>query len=286
MERVKTIAEVRKQVLAWRKEGKRIGFVPTMGYLHDGHLTLMKRAKAEQDVVVASIFVNPLQFGQGEDYAVYPRDLERDSALTATAGVDLLFAPEVEEMYPDGYQNMLTFVEVQQLTAPLCGRTRPTHFRGVTTVVSKLLHIVEPDAAYFGQKDAQQVLVIRKMVRDLNMRSKIKIVPIVREADGLAMSSRNVFLSPEERQAALSLSRSLQQAEKLLADGERDAGLIRQRISEIITAEPLAEVDYISVSDGNTLEELDSIKGPVLIALAVKFGRTRLIDNLMWGDNK
>lgn len=280
---VKTVTEVRNQVAAWRKNCVSVGFVPTMGYLHDGHLRLMRQAKAEQGAVVASIFVNPLQFGQGEDFAVYPRDLARDSQLATGAGVDLLFAPEVEEMYPDGYEHMKTFVEVQGLTEPLCGRSRPTHFRGVTTVVSKLLNIVAPDVAYFGQKDAQQVLVIQKMVRDLNMSSRIAVVPIVREPDGLAMSSRNVFLSPEERQGALALHRSLLLAQQLLEGGERDAQLIRERIGALIQQEPLATIDYVSVSDQRTLEESTVISGPILVALAVRFGRTRLIDNLMWG---
>ena len=282
MEIINRVADVKKLVGQARSEGKSVGLVPTMGFLHEGHLTLMRTARAAHGLVVASIFVNPLQFGPSEDFAVYPRDLERDARLAAEAGVDVIFAPPVEEMYPQGFADTLTFVEVKGITECLCGASRPGHFRGVTTVCTKLFNIVEPDAAYFGQKDAQQVVVIRRMVADLNMNVRIATVPIVREADGLALSSRNVFLNPAERQAALVLSRSLRQAAELLAAGERDADAIRRAIGYLIGGEPLAAVDYISICDPASLDELARIDGPALVALAVKIGKTRLIDNLLW----
>ena len=282
MEIINRVADVKKLVGQARSEGKSVGLVPTMGFLHEGHLTLMRTARAAHGLVVASIFVNPLQFGPSEDFAVYPRDLERDARLAAEAGVDVIFAPPVEEMYPQGFADTLTFVEVKGITECLCGASRPGHFRGVTTVCTKLFNIVEPDAAYFGQKDAQQVVVIRRMVADLNMNVRIATVPIVREADGLALSSRNVFLNPAERQAALVLSRSLRQAAELLAAGERDADAIPRPIGYLIGGEPLAAVDYISICDPASLDELARIDGPALVALAVKIGKTRLIDNLLW----
>lgn len=282
MEIVSRVADVKKLVGQARREGKSVGLVPTMGYLHEGHLTLMRTARAAHGLVVASIFVNPLQFGPGEDFAVYPRDLERDASLAAAAGVDVIFAPPVEEIYPQGFANTLTFVEVKGITECLCGASRPGHFRGVTTVCTKLFNIVEPDVAYFGQKDAQQVVVIRRMVADLNLNVRIAAVPIVRETDGLALSSRNVFLNPAERQAALVLSRSLRQAAELLAAGERDARAIRRAMSYLIGSEPLAAVDYVSICDPASLDELARIDGPALVALAVKIGKTRLIDNLLW----
>jgi pantoate--beta-alanine ligase len=253
-----------------------------MGYLHEGHLMLMRQAKEAHGVVVASIFVNPLQFGPKEDFASYPRDLERDSQMAAAAGVDILFAPEVKEMYPGGLETMLAFVDVRAVTEHLCGASRPGHFRGVATVVAKLFNIVEPDAAYFGQKDAQQVVVIRRMAEDLNMRVRIVAVPIVREADGLAMSSRNVYLNPAERQAALVLSKSLRLAEQSLKAGERNAPRIIAEMRRLIEQEPLAVVDYVSISDPNNLENLAEIGGSALVALAVRIGKTRLIDNLLW----
>jgi pantoate--beta-alanine ligase len=282
MEIVSRVAEVKKLVGQARLAGKSVGLVPTMGYLHEGHLTLMRTARAEHGVVVASIFVNPLQFGPSEDFAVYPRDLERDAKMAAEAGVDVIFAPTVEEMYPQGFANTLTFVEVKGITDCLCGASRPGHFRGVTTVCTKLFNIVAPDVAYFGQKDAQQVVVIRRMVADLNMNVRIATVPIVREADGLALSSRNVFLNPAERKAALVLSKSLRQASELLAAGERDASAIRRAMGYLIGGEPLAAVDYVSICDPDSLEELARVDGPALVALAVKIGKTRLIDNLPW----
>lgn len=284
MKIITQIAELRATVQEMRGHGKSVGFVPTMGYLHAGHQALMRQAKAEQGAVVASIFVNPLQFGPSEDYAVYPRDLERDSQLAETAGVDILFVPALTEMYPSGLENMLTAVEVSKLTTVLCGASRPTHFRGVTTVVAKLFNIVQPDAAYFGQKDAQQVIVIQQMVKDLNMDINIVVVPIVREPDGLAMSSRNVFLSSDERQAALVLSRALQTAEQLLQAGERQSKAIVSAMQALIAAEPLAVIDYVEIRDRVTLEAVALVDKQVLVALALKIGKTRLIDNIMWGE--
>jgi pantoate--beta-alanine ligase len=242
----------------------------------------MRQAREEQGLVVASIFVNPLQFGPGEDYAVYPRDLERDSVRAASVGVDMLFVPEVTDMYPCGYRNTLTFVDVKEITEHLCGATRPGHFRGVATVVTKLFNIVEPDVAYFGQKDAQQVAVIKKMVADLNLNVRIVAVPIVREQDGLALSSRNIYLNPAERQAALVLNRSLHLALDRLGAGERDANCLVAAMNSLIAGEPLASIDYICVCDPVTLKKIDIITGPALIALAVRIGKTRLIDNMVW----
>jgi len=279
---ISRVAALRTSIATLRRQGKSVGLVPTMGYLHEGHLTLMRQARAGHDVVVASIFVNPLQFGPNEDYGVYPRNIEQDSLLAAGAGVDILFVPEVEDMYPGGYQQMLTFVDVQGLTARLCGAARPGHFRGVATVVSKLFNIVQPDAAYFGQKDAQQVIVLKRMVEDLNMNLRIVCVPIVREKDGLAMSSRNCFLNPAERQAALVLNRSLKLAEEKLRTGEQDASRLVAAMRELICAEPLASIDYICVAHPDTIAELTVVDGRALIALAVRIGKTRLIDNLLW----
>ncbi|MEN6413373.1 MAG: pantoate--beta-alanine ligase [Veillonellales bacterium] len=279
---ISQVAELRMLLKNARQANQTVGLVPTMGYLHEGHLTLMRQAKREQDVVVASIFVNPLQFGPNEDYAVYPRNLERDGELAAGAGVDILFTPRVEDMYPQGYENVLSFVEVTGITKKLCGASRPGHFRGVTTVVAKLFNIARPDAAYFGQKDAQQVAVIKRMVADLNMDIRIVAVPIVREADGLALSSRNVFLNPAERQAALVLHRSLELAGDLLAAGQRDAAGIKAAMAGLINKEPLAAIEYISLCDLKFLEELAEIESAALIAIAVKIGKTRLIDNRIW----
>ena len=279
---VTCVAELKTIIRSARAAGKTIGVVPTMGYLHEGHLTLMRKARAEQGVVIATIFVNPLQFGPQEDYAVYPRDLKRDSVMAETTGIDVLFAPSVDEMYPAGNGRTLTFVDVEQITTKLCGASRPGHFRGVATVVAKLLNITEADVGYFGQKDAQQVTVIRRMVDDLNMNVKIVAVPIVREADGLALSSRNQYLSPDERQAALVLSKSLVRVQELLQLGEKESGQILAVMNDLISREPLARIEYISIVDPTALEPLQQISGPALIALAVKFGKTRLIDNLIW----
>ncbi|MCW2277071.1 pantoate--beta-alanine ligase [Heliophilum fasciatum] len=271
-----------EDMVAWtratRREGLSIGLVPTMGYLHEGHLTLMRTAKAACDRVVVSIFVNPMQFGVGEDFEEYPRDLSRDQALAASVGVDVIFAPTVRGMYPNGFASA---VEVQGLTDGLCGAARPGHFRGVTTVVCKLLNIVAPDNAYFGQKDAQQVAVIRRMVLDLNMLLTVVTVPIVREADGLALSSRNVYLSPEDRQAALVLFRALTAAQAAVEAGERDATVLRRLMIELIAQEPRAEVDYVAIVDNLNLQPLEKLEGACLLALAVRFGKTRLIDNLV-----
>ncbi|HBS59719.1 MAG TPA: pantoate--beta-alanine ligase [Firmicutes bacterium] len=279
MEIVRQIAAMKEFVRRVKNNGATLGLVPTMGSLHEGHLSLMRQAKAVCDVVAASIFVNPIQFGAGEDYETYPRDLSRDAAVAEGAGVDVIFAPPVQEMYP---RDFISYVEVTDITSRLCGASRPGHFRGVTTVVNKLFNIVQPDQAFFGQKDAQQVAVIKQMVKDLNMNVKIVTGPIMRETDGLAMSSRNIYLTEEERKAALVLSRSLGDVRRRLLAGERDAGLLRVFLQERITAEPLADIDYISICEVGTLKETDIVTGSVLIALAVRFGKTRLIDNLVW----
>ena len=278
MQIVDTIREMKELIRDVRLKGGTVGFVPTMGYLHKGHLTLMREARKKTDYVVASIFVNPLQFGAGEDYEDYPRDLSRDSQLAAEVGVDIIFAPQVREMYPKGYSS---FVEVEGLTDKLCGKSRPGHFRGVTTVVTKLFNIVQPDISFFGQKDAQQALVLQKMAADLNMNLDIKVVPIVREKDGLAMSSRNAYLNPQERTAALVLSQSLQEAQTIVDDGERDPDKVLETVKEYINREPLAKIDYVEILAVPGLESISVIKGRVLIALAVFVGKTRLIDNIV-----
>jgi pantoate--beta-alanine ligase len=251
-----------------------------MGALHEGHLSLVQRARADDDTVVVSIFVNPAQFGPSEDYARYPRDPDRDLALLRDVGTDLVFMPPVEEIYPQGFD---TYVEVGKLAQVLEGASRPGHFRGVATVVAKLFNIVQPHRAYFGQKDAQQLAVIRRLTRDLGLPVEVVGLPTVREPDGLAMSSRNAFLSPEERKAALVLYRSLEAAQELWRSGVRDASLIRQRMGEVLAGEPLARVDYVSVADAETLEELETVDRPALVSLAVRIGKTRLIDNVGLG---
>ncbi len=258
-----------------------VGFVPTMGYLHDGHLALVRAARKQNDHVVVSIFVNPAQFGLNEDFARYPRDEARDLALLRDERVDAVLLPSVEEMYPEGAS---TFVDVEGVTEMLEGAHRPGHFRGVATVVAKLFTIVQPRRAYFGRKDAQQLVVVRNLVRDLRFDIEIVPVPIVREPDGLAMSSRNAYLSPAEREAALVLSRALRQAEALFAAGERDAERVRAAMGELIAQEPLAQVDYVSVADPDSLRELERIEGSALASLAVRIGATRLIDNVTLGD--
>ena len=258
-----------------------VGFVPTMGYLHDGHLELVRRARSENEVVAVSIFVNPTQFGPSEDFAQYPRDMDRDLALLEKGGADLIFAPEVEEMYPPG---CATWVEVGQVTERLEGATRPGHFGGVATVVAKLFNMVQPDRSYFGQKDAQQVVVIKKMVADLNMNLEIVVVPTVRESDGLAMSSRNTYLNADERQAALVLWNSLKLARRLYGQGECSADCLREQMAALIQREPLAEIDYISVAESQTLEELETVTNSALVSLAVHIGKTRLIDNMVLGE--
>jgi pantoate--beta-alanine ligase len=271
-----TVSGLRECLAAHRAAGKCIGLVPTMGYLHAGHLSLVQVARRECNMVVMSIFVNPKQFGPQEDFATYPRDMEGDLRQAREAGVDAVFTPSVEEMYPPGF---LTEVIVHELTAPLCGASRPGHFNGVTTVVAKLLNIVGPDRAYFGQKDYQQVTVLRKMATDLCMPLKIITCPTVREPDGLAMSSRNAYLNPAERQAALVLSRALRLAEERLAQGERQGARLAATLRDCITKEPLARIDYVAVCDPQTLREVEQISGTVLVALAVYIGKTRLIDN-------
>lgn len=276
MRRTAYIHELREIITREKRQGRRIAFVPTMGYLHKGHLSLIEQARKTDAFVVASIFVNPLQFGPTEDLARYPRDLERDAQLLATAGVDVLFHPSVEEMYPGP---MLTFVEVKELADMLCGTARPGHFRGVATVVNKLFNIVQPDMAFFGQKDYQQYLIIKRMVRDLSLPIEIFPVPIMREDDGLAMSSRNVYLTPEQRQEALVLFKSLNLAEETIRAGERGARALEEQIKEKISLESQGVIDYVEVRDANDLSEVTEITGPVIVALAVKFGTTRLIDN-------
>ena len=273
-----TINEVRANVKAWKKEGLSVGFVPTMGYLHEGHGSLISRARAENDKIVVSIFVNPMQFGPGEDLESYPRDLDKDSAYCESLGADLIFHPEPEEMYTDGF---CSYVDMSVLTEELCGLSRPVHFRGVCTVVNKLFNIVQPDRAYFGQKDAQQLAIIKRMVQDLNMDLEIIGCPIVREEDGLAKSSRNTYLSAGERQAALVLSRAVKLGQELVAGGETDAKKIVSEMSALIEKEPLARIDYVKAVDGLTMQQIDTVKSPMLVALAVYIGKTRLIDNFM-----
>ena len=275
MQVVKTIPDIR----ALRQQlGGSVGLVPTMGYLHEGHLALVKRARAENSTVFVSIYVNPTQFGPREDFGAYPRDLSRDLELLRGEGVDVVFVPSDDEMYPPEFSS---WVDVEKVTEQLEGASRPRHFRGVSTVVAKLFDIVQPSRAYFGQKDAQQSVVIKRMVADLNMGLEIVVVPTVRESDGLAMSSRNVYLSPDERQAATVLFRALTLAQQLWQGGEKDAEEIRRQMTLLIQKEPLAQIDYVSIADANTLEELEVIDRPALAFLAVRIGNTRLIDNTL-----
>ena len=276
---VKTVQAVRDVTTVWKRAGLRVGLVPTMGYLHEGHASLIRRAVTECDKVVVSIFVNPTQFGPNEDLDSYPRDMEHDTALCEDLGAAMIFNPEPEEMYPQGSS---TFVEVQGLNEHLCGRNRPTHFRGVCTVVNKLFTIVAPHAAYFGQKDAQQFAILSRMVRDLNMDIKMVGCPIVREEDGLAKSSRNAYLSPDERQAALVLSKALNMGKSLLEQGEAESATVIQQMCAMIATEPLARIDYVEIVDGATLSPLETVNRPVLVALAVQIGKTRLIDNFFY----
>lgn len=277
MKIVETIQEVREQIKEWKKQGLSVGLVPTMGYLHEGHRSLMEAARKENDKVVVSIFVNPMQFGPTEDLAEYPRDLEHDAALCEGVGVDLIFHPEPEEMYMDDF---CSFVDMTGLTEGLCGKTRPIHFRGVCTVVTKLFNIVTPDKAYFGQKDGQQLAVIRRMVRDLNMDIQIVGCPIVREEDGLAKSSRNTYLSAEERRAALILSKTIALGEEL-AKTEKDAQKVVAAMKENIETEPMAKIDYVEAVDALSMEPVDTLDGECMIAMAVYIGKTRLIDNTL-----
>lgn len=277
MKIVSTIEEVRAQVREWKKEGKTVGFVPTMGYLHEGHASLMDAA-GENEKVVVSIFVNPMQFGPNEDLASYPRDLEHDAKVCEAHGVDLIFHPTPEEMYGD---NFYSYVDMDVLTKELCGLSRPVHFRGVCTVVAKLFNIVIPDKAYFGQKDAQQLAVIKRMVKDLNMPLTIVGCPIIREEDGLAKSSRNTYLSPEERKAALVLSRSIFLGKKMVEQGEKDCKKIKEAMTAEIEKEPLAKIDYVKIVDLSTMQQVETTEHGVLAAIAVYIGKTRLIDNFM-----
>ena len=276
MKIVKTVQEVRDIVNEWRKEGLTVGLVPTMGYLHEGHQSLIAKSVAQNDRTVVSIFLNPIQFGPTEDLESYPRDPERDAKLCEDTGADLIFRPDVSDMY---YDDFCTFVDMDIITKNLCGKSRPTHFRGVFTVVLKLFNIVKPDRAYFGQKDAQQLAVIKRMVRDFNIDIEIVGCPIVREADGLAKSSRNTYLNPEERKAALILSHSLKKGIDVIKTGETNSKKIIAAITEVINTEPLAKIDYVSVVDAVTMQDVEAIKNDVLVAIAVKIGKTRLIDN-------
>ena len=278
MEVVSTIKEVKEIVSGWKKQELSVGFVPTMGYLHEGHGSLITKARENNDKVVVSIFVNPMQFGPSEDLASYPRDLEKDSAFCESLGADLIFHPEPSEMYHD---NFCSYVDMTVLTEELCGLSRPTHFRGVCTVLTKLFNIVQPDRAYFGQKDAQQLAIVKHMVEDLNMNLEIIGCPIVREEDGLAKSSRNTYLSPEERKAALILSKTIFMGQKMVEDGETDAVKLVSAMRENIEKEPLAKIDYVKAVDGLTMQQVSEIKSPTLVAIAVYIGKTRLIDNFI-----
>ncbi|WZL74320.1 pantoate--beta-alanine ligase [Clostridiaceae bacterium 35-E11] len=278
MRMIATIKDVKAEVKKAKQEGKSIGFVPTMGFLHEGHLSLIKKAREENDFVVVSIFVNPIQFDVKEDLESYPRDLDRDCKLVEAAAVDVLFIPSMEALYPEGYS---TYVEVTgDMTKQLCGKSRNGHFKGVTTVVLKLFNIITPDHAYFGQKDAQQVAVIKKMVEDMNMDVEIVPCDIVREKDGLALSSRNVLLQDKERQDATILSKSLLKAKEMIIKGERDAAKIRASIIENLYKIEKAQIDYVEVVNAKTLESIEKVKGEILIAVAVKIGKPRLIDNI------
>lgn len=273
-----TVKEVREQVKQWKKEGLTVGFVPTMGYLHEGHQSLIKKAVEQNDKVVVSIFVNPMQFGPTEDLESYPRDLEKDSALCESTGANLIFHPEADEMYAPDF---CSYVDMSGLTEELCGLSRPVHFRGVCTVVSKLFNIVTPDRAYFGQKDAQQLAIIRRMVRDLNIDVEVVGCPIIREEDGLAKSSRNTYLSPEERKAALVLSQSIKIGEDMVKNGETDSKTIIAAMEAHITKEPLAKIDYIKIVDALSMQQIPTVDRSILCAMAVYIGKTRLIDNFI-----
>ncbi len=277
MQVTKTVDETRTLVKKWKKEGKTIGLVPTMGYLHEGHASLIRRCREENDKVVVSVFVNPTQFGPNEDLEAYPRDFQRDGALCESLGADLIFHPEPEDMYV----NPCAYVSIDTLSENLCGKTRPIHFKGVCTVVSKLFHIVMPDKAYFGQKDAQQLAIIRKMVMDLNFDIQIVGCPIIREEDGLAKSSRNTYLNAEERCAALCLSKAVKRGQEVIKDG-MDSEVLLKEMRSVIEAEPLARIDYVSVVDALTMQDVEKVDRDVLVAMAVYIGKTRLIDNFSY----
>lgn len=277
MQVTKTVEETRKQIKQWKKEGKTIGLVPTMGFLHEGHASLIRKCREQNDIVVVSDFVNPTQFGPNEDLEAYPRDFERDSKLCESLGADLIFAPSPEDMYHDPH----AFVSINTLSETLCGKTRPIHFKGVCTVVTKLFHIVAPDRAYFGEKDAQQLAIIRKMVKDLNFDIEIVGCPIVREEDGLAKSSRNTYLNDKERQAALCLSRAVKTGKEVIYTGA-DAKEVLNPMKAIIEAEPLARIDYVMMVDALTMQPIEKADRDVLVAMAVYIGKTRLIDNFSY----
>lgn len=274
---VKQIKSMSRWVKAQKNKGRTIGFVPTMGYIHEGHISLARKAKKDCNKVVMSIFVNPIQFGPKEDFKRYPRDLKRDYRLARSAGVDLIFYPSTKDMYPD---NFLTYVSVTGLTDILCGRSRPGHFKGVVTVVTKLFNIIAPDIAYFGKKDAQQAIIIKKMVEDLNFPIKIRVLPTVREAGGLAMSSRNAYLSASERYDALVINRALKSAKRLISSGELNADMVISHIKKLIKQKKSVRIDYVEVVDMNSLKKINKISGGALIAIAVFIGKTRLIDNI------
>lgn len=278
MQVTKTVEETRKQIKQWKKEGKTIGLVPTMGFLHEGHASLIRKCREQNDIVVVSDFVNPTQFSPNEDLEAYPRDFERDSKLCESLGADLIFAPSPEDMYHDPH----AFVSIDTLSETLCGKTRPIHFKGVCTVVTKLFHIVVPDRAYFGEKDAQQLAIIRKMVKDLNFDIEIVGCPIVREEDGLAKSSRNTYLNDKERQAALCLSRAVKTGKEVIYTGA-DAKEVLNPMKAIIEAEPLARIDYVMMVDALTMQPIEKADRDVLVAMAVYIGKTRLIDNFSYG---
>ncbi len=277
MQVTKTVSETRQQIKAWKKEGKTVGLVPTMGYLHEGHASLIKKCREENDIVAVSVFVNPTQFGPGEDLEAYPRDFERDSQLCQSLGADLIFHPDPEDMYDDP----CAYVSIHTLSENLCGKTRPIHFKGVCTVVSKLFNIVTPDRAYFGQKDAQQLAIIKKMVKDLNFDIEIVGCPIIREEDGLAKSSRNTYLNTQERQAALCLSRAIKKGQEIIRKGMAAEDILKE-MQGIIQAEPLAKIDYVSVVDALTMKNVETVDRDVLVAMAVYIGKTRLIDNFSY----
>jgi pantoate--beta-alanine ligase len=283
MEIINRIPRMRSVARKLRKDGRKVGFVATMGALHEGHLSLIRRARAMCDIVVVSIFVNPIQFGRGEDYESYPRDLARDAELVATRGVDYLFAPSIDEIYPEDFS---TFVVVEDMGDKMCGQSRPGHFRGVTTIVMKLFNMIQPDFAFFGQKDAQQVIIIKRMTQDLSLDTEVVICPIMREPDGLAMSSRNAYLNSEERKAAIVLYRALQKARSLYDEGEHDSNKILSAMRQLLEAEPLARIDYVVIADTERLDPISIIEEdkPTLVALAVNIGRTRLIDNIIFNS--
>ena len=279
MKTVQTIDQMQQFVVVAKKEGKTIGFVPTMGYLHEGHLSLVRVSKKECDITIVSIFVNPTQFCEGEDLDTYPRDIERDTQRAEEAGADVIFAPSVEEMYPKGY---VTYVDTDSsLTDKLCGKSRPGHFRGVTTVVAKLFGIVDPDRSYFGQKDMQQAVIVKKMVEDLNFRTKINVMPIVREEDGLAMSSRNTYLSDEDRKQAVNIYKSLLRAKKMIKEEESSAVVIKKEITSILNEDNNTRIDYVEICDMQSLDEVDVVEKGTVIVIAAFVGKTRLIDNVV-----